>query len=87
MAGFGFDFEAAAVTLCEGIDNGEAEAGARVAFCREVSCRSIAMRERSSTYLPVHLYHLRDAYFFTPTPMVLGTGQLRPQKSVLKGQP
>lgn len=27
-----------------------------------------------------HLYHLRDAHFFTPTPMVLGTNQLRPQK-------
>jgi hypothetical protein len=27
-----------------------------------------------------HLYHLRDAHFFTPTPMVLGTGQLRSQK-------
>jgi anti-sigma regulatory factor (Ser/Thr protein kinase) len=27
-----------------------------------------------------HLYHLRDAHFFTPAPMVLGTGQLRPQK-------
>jgi anti-sigma regulatory factor (Ser/Thr protein kinase) len=27
-----------------------------------------------------HLYHLRDAHFFTPTPMVLGTGQLRTQK-------
>jgi anti-sigma regulatory factor (Ser/Thr protein kinase) len=27
-----------------------------------------------------HLYHLRDAHFFTPTPMVLGTGQLRAQK-------
>jgi anti-sigma regulatory factor (Ser/Thr protein kinase) len=27
-----------------------------------------------------HLYHLRDAHFFTPSPMVLGTGQLRPQK-------
>jgi anti-sigma regulatory factor (Ser/Thr protein kinase) len=27
-----------------------------------------------------HLYHLRDAHFFTPTPMILGTGQSRPQK-------
>lgn len=27
-----------------------------------------------------HLYHLREAHFFTPTPMVLGTNQLRPQK-------
>jgi anti-sigma regulatory factor (Ser/Thr protein kinase) len=28
----------------------------------------------------ISLYHLRDAHFFTPTPMVLGTGQLRAQK-------
>jgi anti-sigma regulatory factor (Ser/Thr protein kinase) len=27
-----------------------------------------------------HLYHLRDAHFFTPTPMILGIGQSRPQK-------
>jgi hypothetical protein len=27
-----------------------------------------------------HVYHLRDAYFFTPTPLVLGTGPIRPQR-------
>ena len=35
----------------------------------------------------VHLYHLRDAYFFTPTPMVLGTGQSRPQKLRIESVP
>jgi anti-sigma regulatory factor (Ser/Thr protein kinase) len=34
-----------------------------------------------------HLYHLRDAHFFTPTPMVLGTGQLRPQKVRIETTP
>ncbi len=34
-----------------------------------------------------HLYHLRDAHFFTPTPMVLGTGQSRPQKLRIESVP
>src|SRR5262249_4303887 len=29
----------------------------------------------------VHLYNLRDAHFFTPTPLVLGTGQIRKQRT------
>ena len=27
-----------------------------------------------------HLYHLRDAHFFTPTPLVIGTGQFQKQR-------
>src|SRR5262249_44238715 len=27
-----------------------------------------------------HLYHLRDAHFFTPTPLVLGTGHFQKQR-------
>jgi anti-sigma regulatory factor (Ser/Thr protein kinase) len=34
-----------------------------------------------------HLYNLRDAHFFTSTPLILGEGKLRPQKTRVESVP